>query len=204
MSKYFKKNRSLFRNLLNCFKYNSNFYLIFFTMAFYIGAITGKFIRGAITIVLVLAFSYFSHRASHHIFPYNIFHKVHHTEEHNKKWWARLLEWVVNFLQIGGIMLIPLNMYLEKWSGMKLLNNYVILYYAIVYTTHHMINYHNMKIDSHVRHHQDEKTNYGPDYMDVLMGTKQDNTTFEDMRWSIMNSLAATMIVMAVYTRNIL
>ena len=54
------------------------------------------------------------------------------------------------------------------------------------------------------RNIKDEKTNYGPDYMDVLMGTKQDNSTFEDMRWSIMNSLAATMIVMGVYTINIL
>ena len=45
----------------------------------------GDFIRGAVTIVLVSVFSYFSHRASHHIFPYNLFHKVHHDDKHNKK-----------------------------------------------------------------------------------------------------------------------
>ena len=204
MSKYFKKERTLFTNLMNCFKYNSNFYLIFFTMALYIGVITGNFISGAITIVVLLSFSYFSHRASHHIFPYNIFHRVHHKDEHNHKWWARLIEWVVNLLQIGGLMLIPLNMFLEKRFKMKLLNEYVILYYAIVYTSHHMINYHSMKIDTHIRHHQNEHTNYGPDYMDVLMGTKQDNSTFEDMRWTIMNSLVATVIVMIVYMRTML
>lgn len=204
MSKYFKKNRSLFRNLINCIKYNANFYFIFFTMALYIGILTGDFIRGAITIVLILVFSYFSHRASHHIYPYNILHKVHHTEQHNKKWWARILEWFVNFLQIGGIMLIPINIYFEKLFKTKLLNNYVILYYSIVYTTHHMINYHYMEIDTHARHHRDESTNYGPDYMDVLMGTKQDNSTFEDMRWTIMNSIAATILVMSIYGARIL
>ena len=119
---------------------------------------------------------------------------------HNHKWWALILEGLVNFFQIGGVILIPLNIYIEKWSGKKLLNNYVILYYSIVYTTHHMINYHNMKIDTHVRHHLDESTNYGPDYMDVLMGTKQDNSTFEDMRWSIINSIIASIIVLTVYT----
>ena len=84
MSKYFQKNKSLFTNLFNCIKYNTNFYFVFFFMALFIGAITGDFIRGAVTIVLVLVFSYFSHRASHHIFPYNLFHKVHHDDKHNK------------------------------------------------------------------------------------------------------------------------
>jgi hypothetical protein len=200
MSKYFKKDKTLFRNLVNCIKYNSNFYFIFFLMALYISAITGSFINGAVTIVITLAFSYFSHRATHNVFPYNIFHKFHHMDAHNHKWWAIILEGLVNFFQIGGVILIPLNMYIEKLSGKKLLNNYVILYYSIVYTTHHMINYHNMKIDAHVRHHLDELTNYGPDYMDVLMGTKQDNSTFEDMRWSIINSIIATVIVLVVYT----
>lgn len=201
MSEYFKKDRTLFTNLMNCFKYNSIFYIIFYALALYISAITGNFINGAITIYVIILFSYFSHRAAHSIFPYNIFHLIHHKDEHNHKWWAILIEWVTNFLQVSGIILIPLNMILEKQLKMKLLNEYVILYYSIVYTTHHMINYHNMKIDTHIRHHQNENTNYGPDLLDVLMGTKPDNSMFEDLRWSIINSLVSTVIILLVYNK---
>ena len=52
----------------------------------------------------------------------------------------------------------------RKKFNVKLLNNYVILYYSIVYTTHHMINYHYLDVDTHNRHHADENTNFGPDY----------------------------------------
>ena len=66
-----------------------------------------------------------------------------------------------------------------------------------------MINYHLMKVDTHVRHHKDVETNFGPDYMDTLMGTKQHNSKFEDMKESILNTLISTLIVIFIYTKKL-
>ena len=150
----------------------------------------------------MVIFSYLSHKVGHKVYPINIFHKVHHNDRVNHTFLGRALEWVVNFLQIGGLLLIPLNRFLEKKTGVKLLNDYIIVFYSLVYTTHHMINYHVLNVDTHVRHHKNSDTNYGPDYMDVLMGTKQHNSTFEDMRESILNTLVSAVVVILLFSKN--
>ena len=66
-----------------------------------------------------------------------------------------------------------------------------------------MINYHYLKVDSHIRHHKNVKTNYGPDWMDVLIGTKQDNSKFEDMSWTILNSIIS-MIILYIYNKKLI
>ena len=154
-----------------------------------------SYIRCIITIIFVIFFSYFSHRAAHDIYPYNIFHMIHHNDEYNNKKWALLLELIINLFQIGGLILIPFNMYLEKLIGIKLLNNYVILYYSLVYTSHHMINYHYIPNTIHIQHHKNEITNYGPDIIDVLFFTKEDNTKFEYYKFSRINCIISGIIV---------
>jgi hypothetical protein len=140
----------------------------------------------------------------HKLYPINIFHKVHHNDDINHTFFGRTLEWIVNFLQIGGLLLIPLNRLLENKTGVKLFNEYIIVFYSLVYTTHHMINYHVLEVDTHIRHHKNVNTNYGPDYMDVLLGTKQHNSTFEDMRESILNTLLSAMVVIILFSKKIL
>ena len=77
-------------------------------MALYIGVLTGDFMRGAVTIVLILVFSYFSHRASHHIFPYNLFHKVHHDDNNNSNDLnVSLGLWPTGVLELGLIHFVP-------------------------------------------------------------------------------------------------
>ena len=202
MTRYYDKNRSLVVNLFNCLMTNKTFYFVYFAVAAYISLITNDLKRGMFTIAFMVIFSYFSHMAGHKLYPISLFHGLHHKEEHNHKWWARIVEWLVNLIQIGGIFLIPINLYIEKHTslGTQILNNYVLLYAALVYTTHHMINYHIMKIDTHIRHHNDTSTNFGPDYMDVLFGTKQHNSTFEEMEQSITNSLVIGSVIICIIT----
>lgn len=40
--------------------------------------------------------------------------------------------------------------------------------------------------------------------MDVLFGTKQHNSTFEDMRESILNTLLCAMVVIILFSKKIL
>lgn len=204
MSKYYNKNKNLVENLINCFKTNKIFYMIFFGAAAYISLLTDDLKRGLFTITFMVIFSYLSHMVGHKLYPINIFHKVHHNDDINHTFFGRTLEWIVNFLQIGGLLLIPLNRLLENKTGVRLFNEYIIVFYSLVYTTHHMINYHVLEVDTHIRHHKNVNTNYGPDYMDVLLGTKQHNSTFEDMRESILNTLLSAMVVIILFSKKIL
>ena len=204
MSKYYNKNKNLVENLINCFKTNKIFYMIFFGAAAYISLLTDDLKRGLFTITFMVIFSYLSHMVGHKLYPINIFHKVHHNDDINHTFFGRTLEWIVNFLQIGGLLLIPLNRLLENKTGVRLFNEYIIVFYSLVYTTHHMINYHVLEVDTHIRHHKNVNTNYGPDYMDVLLGTKQHNSTFEDMRESILNTLLSAMVVIVLFSKKIL
>ena len=204
MSKYYNKNKNLVENLINCFKTNKIFYMIFFGAAAYISLLTDDLKRGLFTITFMVIFSYLSHMVGHKLYPINIFHKVHHNDDINHTFFGRTLEWIVNFLQIGGLLLIPLNRLLENKTGLRLFNEYIIVFYSLVYTTHHMINYHLLEVDTHIRHHKNVNTNYGPDYMDVLLGTKQHNSTFEDMRESILNTLLSAMVVIVLFSKKIL
>ena len=204
MSKYYNKNKNLVENLINCFKTNKIFYMIFFGAAAYISLLTDDLKRGLFTITFMVIFSYLSHMVGHKLYPINIFHKVHHNDDINHTFLGRTLEWIVNFLQIGGLLLIPLNRLLENKTGIRLFNEYIIVFYSLVYTTHHMINYHLLEVDTHIRHHKNVNTNYGPDYMDVLLGTKQHNSTFEDMKESILNSLLSAMVVIILFSKKIL
>lgn len=76
----------------------------------------------------------------------------------------------------------------------------IILFYAIVYTTTHIVNYsilHNSKF--HILHHEADKdktinyTNFSPDICDFMFGTKN-NDIWDDTHLTIPNILVAFII----------
>lgn len=205
MSTKFDTKNGYFYNLKKCLSINIVFYSIFFLVGILIGLITDNIYRSIFTLLFCTVFSYFSHSLSHKIFPLNFryFHNLHHNDKHNKKLWAEIIEWLVNIFQIGGLILIPINYIIEKKFNITLLNNNLIIYYTLVYTTTHMINYHIVKEDTHVRHHHNTNTNFGPDYMDILFKTKQNNSYFEEMNQTIINSLiSGCIIIFIIHKKN--
>ena len=50
-----------------------------------------------------------------------------------------------------------------------------------------MINYHILKVPTHVKHHEDVNSNFGPDIMDILFKTKQNGDNIEDMNHGVIN-----------------
>ena len=99
---------------INCFKTNKVFYMIYFGVATYISLLINDLKRGLFTISFVVIFSYLSHMVGHKLYPINLFHKVHHNDEINHTFLGKALKWIVNFLQIAGLLLIPMNRLLEK------------------------------------------------------------------------------------------
>ena len=62
-----------------------------------------------------------------------------------------------------------------------------------------MINYHILKVPTHVNHHKDPNKNYGPDIMDILFSSKMDGDSFEDMNHGIVNALVITSFILFTY-----
>ena len=79
------------------------------------------------------------------------------------------------------------NMFIEDIFQVKLLDNDVLLFTTFLYTSFHMINYHILKVPTHVKHHENSKSNFGPDIMDILFNTKQDRDYIEDMNHGVIN-----------------
>ncbi len=205
MSLKFNIKNGKIKNLGKCLSINMIFYIIFFGVGYYLGLIINKPNKALFTLAFCTLFSYLSHRVSHLYFPFNFkyFHQLHHNEKHNKKVWAEIIEWLVNIIQIGGLILIPINYFIEKYFKIQFLSNYLIIYYTLVYTSTHMINYHIMSIDTHIKHHLNTKTNFGPDYVDILFGTKYNGSTFEEMNETIINSLYSGIIVLFLIQKKI-
>ena len=78
-------------------------------------------------------------------------------------------------------------MLIEDIFQVKLLDNDVLLFTTFLYTSFHMINYHILKVPTHVKHHENSNTNFGPDIMDILFNTKQDRDFIEDMNHGVIN-----------------
>ena len=66
-----------------------------------------------------------------------------------------------------------------------------------------MFNYHYYDVQTHVKHHLDTTTNFGPDIMDIIFDTKQEGDEIENMDNGIINTIILLIFVAGVkYTSN--
>jgi sterol desaturase/sphingolipid hydroxylase (fatty acid hydroxylase superfamily) len=158
-------------------------------------------IRTVLTFVLITFWTYIVHVAMH-IYkenPIGKMHDIHHNSLHKGSMSADIFEILVNIIIIGGVIWIPIMMGLEKYTGCRLTNNYIILIWALVFTTYHLVNYHQLNDEVHKQHHkEDGKNNYGPEWFDILFHTKAEHSNIEDMNSGIINMVIATLGVLSV------
>ena len=77
----------------------------------------------------------------------------------------------------------------------------VILLWAFMYATIHNINYLYIKPSTHQGHHLNSHTNYGIDYMDIILNTKSDFNDIETHNHAAINLLVITYIITYVTER---
>ena len=211
MNKYYNKNNSKFKSLLESLVFNKYFYIVFNILFLLIGNITKDYLRVFFTAYFLIFFSYFIHVWSHDIPIFKKLHLIHHTKIINKYVSAELLEFLLNLLIIGGGIFIPINLYIG--SKASPLSNYAILFYTLIYTFQHVVIYHYIKVPTHVTHHKVDKKclgdmckntenilNYGPDAMDALFGTKKNLENYEDM--SPLIPLLIVLIILILFNFN--
>jgi sterol desaturase/sphingolipid hydroxylase (fatty acid hydroxylase superfamily) len=126
-------------------------------------------------------------------------HAIHHMPEYKDYISTEIFEIFVNLAIIGGLLWIPIIMVLENYVGIQLANHYVILAWAIIFTTYHLINYHILSHAVHAQHHNEKGVNnYGPEWFDIICNTKAENSEIEDMNSVIANIIIVTALVLSL------
>lgn len=192
----YDKKRGFFHNAKEFLKLNSIYYLTFLTAVITFGVLDKNILIALFTFIVAHFWSHYTHTLAHSFPLFKYFHEIHHNPAISKKWYAIILETMVNLFGSGGTPLIAFNVFLKLFTGYEIFNNYVLLLTALVYTSVHMINYHVMDIPTHAHHHKDSTKNYGPDIMDMMFGTKLDKDIIENMNHVSINIIIFTALIL--------
>jgi hypothetical protein len=115
--------------------------------------------------------------------------KTHHDSEINKTKINIALEFFNNIMTQGGLLIFFKYFF-------NLIDNRIILLWALFYATVHNINYNIVSPQTHRQHHVNDKTNYGIDIWDIIMGTKFDYDTIETHNHASINLLLITALIL--------
>jgi hypothetical protein len=116
---------------------------------------------------------------------YEFHFKTHHDTTVNKTFKNISYEFMNNFISQGGVLII-IKFFLD------LLDNRVILLWALLYATVHNINYNILSPSTHQEHHINDKTNYGMDIWDIIIGSKFDWDNIETHNHASINLIVIT------------
>tara|TARA_Y100000287_G_scaffold150582_1_gene125982 strand:+ start:573 stop:1235 length:663 start_codon:yes stop_codon:yes gene_type:complete len=164
-----------------------------------IGIMTNDIIRSLLTGITMHFWAHMTHIWAHTIWPCIWFHGWHHDPNYSETIWGIFIETYVNVIGSGGLSIIPFNIIFEMLTGFKIFDNYALLYFSLLYSTFHMINYHFLDIKTHHDHHEDTNCNFGPDIIDVIFETKKDKEEYEDTNHATLNNVGLLIPVILLY-----
>jgi len=199
MSHLFKKDNGKIYNSIKFLWLNMPYNTSILITCIIIGILNNNIKKAIFTGTILYLWAYLIHVIAHNISPFTFFHGFHHDKKINQTWWAETIETVVNILGSGGISLAIMGMIIDKKLGYNFFDSHVLLFTTFLYTSFHMLNYHILKVPTHINHHKDPNTNFGPDIMDILFGTKMEGDQFENMNHGILNVLIILSIIMFTY-----
>jgi hypothetical protein len=200
----YSQKQTKLKTILNSLKSNWKFYIIYNIVFLIIGLLTGGVIQSVITGLLIQLHAYYVHILGHKLPYFNKIHMLHHTKIINKYWYNQIIELLFNFIFIGGGYLLLFSKYLPQSI------TYPILAFALIYTFHHLVIYHFISTKTHIEHHKydcdnlnevckstENWVNYGPDMVDAIFNSKNDNEEYENML--PVNIVAITTLVVIIF-----
>ena len=175
----------------------------FWVLFTYISVIAYKTDHNYLLAIFTLFFAEFWCYITHYITHNKNFefigfmHLFHHDPKYADKTWVFVIELLLNFFIYGGFVLIFLGEIVKRLFSIEIFNNYVLFFWSIVYSSYHLINFHYLKSPTHKEHHlQNGQLNYGPDWMDIICGTKLHDNRFEDFNSSVLNGFIGLIIIL--------
>ena len=199
MNYIYKEKDGKIYNSLKFFWINMPYNLSILIACIIIGILNKNVKRAIFTGTILYIWAYLIHVIAHNISPFKFLHSFHHDDKINKTWWAEMIETLVNIFGSGGISLAVIGIIINRKFGYNFFDSHVLLFTTFLYTSFHMINYHILKVPTHINHHKDPNKNYGPDIMDILFKTKMDGDYFENMNHGILNSIVILSFILLTF-----
>jgi hypothetical protein len=109
------------------------------------------------------------------MFP-NLHLNMHHTKQIKlPRWVELLLEYIFEFGWFAGVPLL-----IQYLSGVWIIPPTIVLFVVFTLTNVHILWYSMIQSETHSAHHKDTSKNFGPSFMDHLIGTNAIEE-YEDM-----------------------
>ncbi len=199
MDNLYKKDKGLLENTKKSLIKNIPFNLYLVLAVITIGMFNNNIKKALFTLVVFYFWAYLIHVIAHYLPPFKFAHSFHHNPSQSETWWGITIETIVNILGCGGITLAVFGMVFESLYGYRMFDYHVLFFTTIMYTSFHMINYHVLNVKTHSNHHENSKTNFGPDIMDILFGTKMENDEYENMNHAVYNIVFALVFITSTF-----
>ena len=146
-------------------------------------------IYGFLTFIFMLLASHSFHQSCHTAFYVNSVHVYHHK---NNNYLSHISQILLELISILNFIFIK-----HVFSFFSFLNEWIIIFYYIFYTTVHNVNYSIFHVNNvHEIHHKLQSVNLGPDICDVIFQTKFDvNESLENTDHYIYNIIYGLLLV---------
>lgn len=166
----------------------------------------GDIFRGITTFLYAYMYSYIGHALMHSDLTfysiYGIYSISHYWHDRNSDWMTNLVNIIAEFsILVFNYNLPkylfatfpgnPMNYLIDEWVG---------LFYCIIFISVHYINYTHYKVNQfHVKHHVQSDANFSPDFFDIIFDTKHpDSLEPENIEHEIPNTILAFAITFAM------
>ena len=132
------------------------------------------------------------HKINLYILYYVVdFHKnIHHNSKINKIWYNVIFEFLQNmFFQSIGLIIINtiLKPKIYLFNIKFEFYNIIFLFWGLLYSTIHLINYEIIKSDSHIEHHINHNYNFGLLWEDIIYKTQINVDTIDNINHGSIN-----------------
>ena len=128
--------------------------------------------------------------------------KIHHDSNINKRPYNVLVEVYQNLLS-EGLIAAALCYWLRPAITIcgRTITPHIptIVFWALLYTSAHNINYEILRPQEHINHHLNPQTNFGIDLLDILFGTKYEPEGFEIMHHAVPNIVVITALILLIH-----
>ena len=135
-------------------------------------------VTGFITFIYAYFTCYAGHRFMHMEDSYCNMYSISHYNHHvSNKLFGFISNCTTEFLLIMNNIVLKYLLNTFNIVNLFFVDEWVMCFLYIIYTTVHNINYAILKVNTyHIEHHKSESSNIGPDFFDLLFGTKNQKT----------------------------
>jgi len=156
----------------------SNYETLLLFVLFSVILCDNNVIVGAASFFYGYLLSYTGHVFLHNDFCYPNMYSISHYYHHLLSGHYSIFISVINeFLMVTNNLVFKYIIETVNLANFYFVNKWVVLFIFLFYTTSHNINYGYFHVNNyHEKHHEQCKTNLGPDIFDLLFGTKNIDT----------------------------